>query len=70
MSAVGPGAGARPIERLVLGAALLASAVLVWFATGELLATAVFAAGLIGLAGVAWFSTRRMRGEDGNLKFV
>jgi two-component system cell cycle sensor histidine kinase/response regulator CckA len=60
MSAVVPGAGARPIERLVLGAALLASAVLVWFATGELLATAVFAAGLIGLAGVAWFSTRRM----------
>ena len=58
MSAVVPGAGARPIERLVLGAALLASAVLVWFATGELLATAVFAAGLIGLAGVAWFSTR------------
>ncbi len=59
MSAVTPGAGARPIERLVLGAALLASAALVWLVSGQALAVAVFAAGLAGLGGIAWFLTRR-----------
>jgi hypothetical protein len=59
MSAAALGPGARPIERLVLGAALLGSAALVWLVTGELLAVAVFAAGLIGLGGLAWFLTRR-----------
>ena len=59
MSAAIPGAGARPIERLVLGAALLASAALVWLASGQVLAVAVFAAGLAGLGAVVWFLTRR-----------
>ena len=59
MSAVSSGAGARPIERLVLGAALLASAALVWLVSGQALAVAVFAAGLAGLGAVVWFLTRR-----------
>ena len=60
MSAVALGARARPIERVVLGAALLASAALVWVVTGQWLAVVAFAAGLIGLGGIAWFITRQV----------
>ncbi len=53
-----PAAAAPMAERLGLGAALLASTALVWFATGEAVAVAGYAAGLAALGAIAWFSSR------------
>ncbi|HCF24572.1 MULTISPECIES: response regulator [unclassified Novosphingobium] len=51
--------GARMTERLVLGGALLFSALLVWFATGEAAAVVAFAAGLAALGAIGWMLTRQ-----------
>ncbi|HEX4847597.1 MAG TPA: PAS domain-containing protein, partial [Novosphingobium sp.] len=59
MKAAAAASGALLPERLALGAALLASLVLVWFATRDALVMAVFAAGLVGLGALAWFLTRK-----------
>ena len=59
MSAVLASPGARPIERLVLGAALLASFAVVWLATRELAALAGFGAGLGILGVIGWLFTRQ-----------
>ena len=58
MSAGQPAAAAPMAERLGLGAALLASTALVWFATGEAVAVAGYVAGLAALGAIAWFSSR------------
>ncbi|MFM5948631.1 MAG: response regulator [Novosphingobium sp.] len=54
-----PAAGARMPERLVLGGAVLSSAVLVWFASREVVAVAAFLAGLAALGAIAWVLTRQ-----------
>ena len=54
-----PAALARHGDRLVLGAALLASLAVVWFATGALAAVAGFAAGLLALGAIGWALTRQ-----------
>lgn len=59
MSGALPATGARLSERLVLGAAILASLALVWFATREWVAVAAFAAGLAAFAAMAWTLTRK-----------
>jgi two-component system, cell cycle sensor histidine kinase and response regulator CckA len=46
-------------ERLVLGAALLISVALVWFATGEVATVAAFAAGLAAIAAIGWALSRQ-----------
>ncbi|MCC6925425.1 response regulator [Novosphingobium sp.] len=46
-------------EQGVIGAALLASAALVWFATGEWMTLLVFLAGVLALGAIAWVLTRR-----------
>ncbi len=59
MSAGQPATTARLSERLVLGAAILGSLALVWFAAREPLAVAAFAAGLGAIAAIAWTLTRK-----------
>ena len=54
-----PAPGVRLSERLVLGAAILASLVIVWFATRQPVALAGFAAGLGAFAAIAWVLTRK-----------
>ena len=59
MSGVLPAPGARMPERLVLGAAILASLLLVWVATRQLVPVAAFAAGLGAFGAIAWAVARR-----------
>ncbi len=59
MSGALPASAARISERLVLGAALLASLALVWFATRQPVAVAAFAAGLGALGALGWVLTRQ-----------
>lgn len=54
-----PAPGARLSERLVLGGALLASLILVWLATRQLVALAAFAGGLGAFGAIVWALTRR-----------
>lgn len=58
MSAGLPAPGARLSERLVLGGALLASLILVWLATRQLVALAAFAGGLGAFGAIVWALTR------------
>jgi len=53
-----PAPGARLSERLVLGGALLASLILVWLATRQLVALAAFAGGLGAFGAIVWALTR------------
>ena len=55
-----PAPGARLSERLVLGAAILASLALVWLATRQPAAVAAFIAGLAAFAAMAWALTRKV----------
>ena len=54
MSAVANRPGAMATDRLVLGAALIASLAIVWLATRQPVIVAGFAAGIVGLGAVVW----------------
>ena len=54
MSAAASRPGAAATDRLVLGAALLASLAIVWLATRQPVIVAAFAAGMIGLGAAVW----------------
>ena len=58
-----PITGAGTTERLVLGAALLVSLVLVWLATREPVAVVGFAGGLGALGAIGWLLTRQPRSQ-------
>ena len=58
-----PITGAGTTERLVLGAALLVSLVLIWLATREPVAVVGFAGGLGALGAIGWLLTRQPRSQ-------
>ena len=57
-------AGAGATDRLVLGAALLASLVIVWLATRQPVIVAAFAAGIVGLGAAVWVLRPRQQARE------
>ncbi|WP_309753427.1 ATP-binding protein [Novosphingobium sp.] len=57
-------AGAGATDRLVLGAALLASLVIVWLATRQPVIVAAFAAGIVGLGAAVWVLRPRQQTRE------